>query len=89
MASGTVHIRVPKGLHARPGHVIVQVAQRFQSTITLQRADRDFTATATSLMDVLMLGAEENSTLWIRAEGPDAEDALRALQRALVDLAGP
>lgn len=83
VVTGVAHVRARQGLHARPGHTLVQVANRFASRIELTCVESGTQADARSLMDVLLLGASEGTTLWIRAEGPDAGQAVRALQRAL------
>ncbi|MEZ4425090.1 MAG: HPr family phosphocarrier protein [Gemmatimonadota bacterium] len=83
IVTGVAHVGIRQGLHARPGHTLVQVANRFASRIDLTCVETGTQADARSLMDVLLLGAAEGTTLWIRAEGPDADQAVRALQRAL------
>lgn len=87
VASGSACVRVPQGLHSRPGHLLVGVARRFTSRIRLTRIETGAEADATSLMEVLLLAAAEGSMLWIHAEGPDAAEAVRALQGALDGLA--
>jgi phosphotransferase system HPr (HPr) family protein len=66
------------GLHARPARLLVQTAAQFQASIQLMAGDK--TANAKSIVGVLKLGAELGDTLLLRAEGEDAEDALKTLQ---------
>jgi phosphoenolpyruvate-protein phosphotransferase/dihydroxyacetone kinase phosphotransfer subunit len=67
----------PMGLHARPASLFVQTADRFQAQI--QVLVRGRVADATSIMGVLSLGAQQNDTITIRANGADAEAAIAAL----------
>lgn len=66
------------GLHARPARLLVQTAAQFQASIQLKAGDK--TANAKSIVGVLKLGAVLGDTLLLRAEGEDAEDALKTLQ---------
>ncbi len=67
----------PTGLHARPASLFVQTAARFQAKI--QAAARGREANATSIMEVLSLGARQTDTITLRASGPEAGAALEAL----------
>jgi phosphocarrier protein len=64
-------------LHARPAAEIVKTAARFKSDIVLIRDDLE--VNGKSIMGVMMLAAEFGSTLQLRANGPDAEQAVAAL----------
>ena len=77
-----VTIANKNGLHARPAAEIVKNTARFKSEITLVRDDME--VNGKSIMGVMMLAAEFGSTLLLRAEGPDAEEAVAALA-ALVE----
>jgi phosphocarrier protein len=77
MVERTVQIVNSNGLHARPAAEIVKAAARYKSSVTL---DRDgFEVNGKSIMGVMMLAAEYGATLTLRADGPDAEDAVEAL----------
>lgn len=65
------------GIHARPAAEIVKVAAKFQSEITMARDDLE--VNGKSIMGVMMLAAECGATVLLRANGPDAEDAVQAL----------
>lgn len=65
------------GLHARPARLLVQTAAQFQSRIQLQFGGQ--LINARSILGVLKLGAEQGDTVLIRAEGEDAEDAVKTL----------
>ncbi|HKO15102.1 MAG TPA: HPr family phosphocarrier protein [Gemmatimonadaceae bacterium] len=65
------------GLHARPAAEIVKLAARYRSDITVCRDELE--VNGKSIMGVMMLAAECGATLQLRAEGPDADEALEAL----------
>jgi len=65
------------GLHARPARLLVQTAAQYRSQIRLQFGEK--TANAKSIVGVLKLGVSCGDTLAFRAEGEDAEEALKAL----------
>ncbi len=65
------------GLHARPAAEIVKTAARFASNIMLIRDDLE--VAGKSIMGVMMLAAEFGSTITLRADGPDEDQALEAL----------
>ena len=65
------------GLHARPAAEIVKAAAKFQSDITITRDDIE--VNGKSIMGVMMLAAEFGSTLKLKADGPDAKQAVDAI----------
>ena len=77
MPERSVTIANTLGLHARPAAVIVKMASRFKSHITLIRDDLE--VNGKSIMGVMMLAAEYGATVVIRAEGEDADAALDSL----------
>jgi len=77
MIERSVTIANKNGLHARPAAEIVKTAAKFKSEITLIRDDLE--VNGKSIMGVMMLAAEYGSTLVLRADGVDAEDAVAAL----------
>lgn len=70
------------GLHARPAARFVECAGGFDAEITVTKDGE--TVPGTSIMGLLMFGAGPGSELEVRAEGPEAEAALDALE-ALID----
>jgi phosphocarrier protein HPr len=66
-----------EGLHARPAAQIVRLASSFASEIELIKDGMD--VNGKSIMGVMMLAAECGSSILIRADGPDAEQAVQAL----------
>ena len=82
MTQAELLIKNQLGLHARACALFVKTAARFQSEIYVARDDLE--VNGKSIMGVMMLAAEEGSTIRVRAEGPDETLALLAL-RELVD----
>ena len=70
------------GLHARPASKFVQAANRFDSEITVGRADGD-DVSANSMLAVTGLNIEHGDEVRITAEGDDAEAALDKLESLL------
>lgn len=77
MIERTVTIANKNGLHARPAAEIVKLAARFKSDIRLAREDLE--VNGKSIMGVMMLAAEYGAALNVRADGPDAKEAVEAL----------
>jgi len=70
-------IRNQLGLHARACALFVKTAARFQSNVMVARDDLE--VNGKSIMGVMMLAAEEGSTIRVKAEGPDEQAAIDAL----------
>lgn len=66
-----------RGLHARASAKFVSTVAKFQSEITVSRAD--VTVSGRSIMGLMMLGASMGTTVEIAAQGPDADAALAEL----------
>ena len=81
MPERKVQIVNKAGLHARPAAEIVKLAAKYTSEITVVRDDLE--VNGKSIMGVMMLAAECGSTLQLKAEGPDAAEALDALERLI------
>ncbi|MBR5129976.1 MAG: HPr family phosphocarrier protein [Alphaproteobacteria bacterium] len=75
--SQSVKIQNLKGLHARATSAFVKVADSFESEISVKK--QDLTVNGKSIMGLLMLGAPLGETIFITAEGSDAEEAIDAL----------
>lgn len=83
MAERSVKIVNKLGIHARPAAEIVKTASRFGSNITIVRDDLE--VNGKSIMGVMMLAAEQGSTISIKADGPDADAALDALEVVIAE----
>ena len=77
-----VEIKNAEGLHMRPAMQFVDIANRFDSDIVISNAETN--VDGKSIMQISMLAATCGSKLKIRAEGPDAREAVNAL-RELVE----
>ena len=66
-----------EGLHARPAAQFVKTAKGFSSEIMIVKGDKE--ANAKSSMKIMTLGAKKGEEIVIRAEGNDAEEAVKAL----------
>ena len=73
----SVQIVNEAGIHARPAAEIVKTAARFKAEVIIVKDGLD--VNAKSIMGVMMLAAEHGSSITLRAEGPDADQALDAL----------
>ena len=67
------------GLHARAAAKVVHTASRFSSSVTIASEDEE--VNAKSILGLLTLAASKGSTLTVRAEGEDEEEAVAALVR--------
>lgn len=65
------------GLHFRPATRLVKLATQFEAEITLSRGDR--VLSAKSIMEILLLAAEQGTQITVRATGVDAEKAIDAI----------
>ena len=65
------------GLHTRPAAMLVKTSSKYLSDIYLIRDG--FMINAKSIIGVMTLAAEQGSTLTLRAEGIDSEEAVNSL----------
>ena len=79
MTEKHVTVRNRAGIHARPAAQIVQLASKFISKITMIKEAERENINAKSVMGIITLGAGYNTTLLLRAEGPDEEKAVEAI----------
>jgi phosphotransferase system HPr (HPr) family protein len=74
-----ITVKNRQGLHARPAALFVQIANKFDSRITVKRDEEE--VNGKSIMGILMLGAENGSQIIIEAEGGDAQSAIMELEK--------
>ena len=74
------------GLHARAAAKLTQLAGKYTSEIFISRGERR--VNAKSIMGVMMLAAGLGSEVRIDAEGPDATEALNAIEALFEDKFG-
>jgi len=78
----SVIIQNKTGLHARPAAIFVQMANKFDSEITVKKGKQKINGK--SIMGILMLAAGQGQEIIIIAEGPDAENAVLELEKILL-----
>nr|KXH70642.1 MAG: hypothetical protein AM324_00925 [Candidatus Thorarchaeota archaeon SMTZ1-83] len=83
MVEADVKITNRLGIHARPATLLVKAAQKFKSRITLLKDDME--VDGKSIMDIMILAAEPDTTITIRADGEDEDEALGALKKIVED----
>ena len=74
----TIQIVNKLGLHARAAAKLVTLAAKFKSDIKVSKDGKE--VSGKSIMGVMMLAAGKGSRVTFRAEGPDAEKALDAIE---------
>jgi phosphocarrier protein HPr len=66
------------GLHARPASEFVKLASQFEADIRLTAEDGK-EGDAKSSLAIMSLGVDSGDGILIQSEGPDSEEAVRAL----------
>ena len=72
------------GIHARPAGLLVKTASKFKSSAYISN-EGQLEVNAKSIMGVLMLGAAFGSTIHLRIEGEDEQDAMKALEEVIIN----
>lgn len=89
-ASITITIRNQKGLHARAAAKFVKTVEQFEAVITVSKMGETpaafeegghWTVSGSSILGLMMLGAEPGAQLFISAVGPQSKEAIAALQK--------
>lgn len=83
MVEAKVKITNRLGIHARPATLLVKTAQKYQSRVTLVKDDMQ--VDGKSIMDIMILAAEPESEIIIRADGEDEVEAVKALKKIVED----
>ncbi len=74
------------GLHARPAMLLVQSISRLNCEISIEKDGVE--ADAKSIMGVLTLAAEQGSTIKVSTKGPDADQAIKIIEKLIDDKFG-
>ncbi|OGB60656.1 MAG: phosphocarrier protein HPr [Caldithrix sp. RBG_13_44_9] len=69
------------GLHARPAALLVKTTGKFKSDIYISKDG--YEVNGKSIMGVMTLAAESGSTLEVRIEGEDEQEAMAALEEMI------
>ena len=86
MISKEIEIKAPHGLHLRVAAQIVQVHKDSKTKIVFLKDGQK--ADASSILELLLLGAGENSKIQVTADGEDEQKAIQDVSEILVDGAG-
>ena len=78
-AQTLLEVRNAIGLHARPAARFVETVRRFDADVRVAKGPDGRPVKATSLTNVVALGARFGDTLAVTASGPEADEALLAL----------
>ncbi len=78
-AQAALEVRNAIGLHARPAARFVETVRGFDADVRVAKAPDGVPVTATSLTNVIALGARFGDKLLVSASGPQADDVLLAL----------
>ena len=81
MAEREATVKNRLGIHARPSALLVQAAAKYVSEITLIKDGLE--VNGKSIMGVMMLAAETDAKIRVRAVGPDEEEALDEIARMI------
>ncbi|EZH66456.1 phosphocarrier protein Chr [Bacillaceae bacterium JMAK1] len=78
MIQREVNVSLKTGLQARPAALFVQEANRFGANVFLEKNGQE--VNAKSIMGVMSLAIRKGTSITIKADGNDAEEALDALE---------
>ena len=67
------------GLHARPSVKLTQLAKRFSATVEFALSEDGPWVDAKSPVKVMRVKAPKGATLYVRADGEDADAAIAAI----------
>ena len=81
MFNKEVIVRCESGLHNKQVTYFVQKANEFRSSVWLESENRRMNAK--SLLGIMSLGIVTGAAVTLSAEGPDAGDAVNALEAML------
>ena len=70
-----------QGLYARPAAMFVQIAQKYDSGVTVQKGPEK--VNGKSIMGILMLGIQKGNMISVVADGNDAEQMMAELEEYL------
>ena len=77
-----VTVRLSAGLHHQPATRFIQTANRYSSTLRVLYGGNS--VNAKSLLGVVSLSIGAGAQITLTADGPDAGDALQALEQCLI-----
>jgi phosphocarrier protein len=78
---GSVLLRTPEGMHARPAIRLTKLAMRFRANVRVAKTEDGPWLNAKSIARVISMKVPSQRTLYFSADGEDAGHAVRALIR--------
>jgi phosphocarrier protein HPr len=82
LAERKLIIKNEQGLHARPAAIFVQIANKYESDIIVKKGRQE--VNGKSIMGLLTLAAEKGAKINITANGVDAEEAVKELEKVIL-----
>jgi len=74
-------IKDPVGIHARPAAIMTQEANKYEAEITITAHEKS--ANLKSIMSVMALGVKTGEEVVISADGKDADEALKSIEKIM------
>ena len=76
-----VIVNKPHGLHARPAAIFVQLANKFNSSVKVEKGGE--VVDGKSIIAILSLGVNKGAEVVLIVDGDDAEEAMDDLKKFL------
>jgi len=70
------------GLHARPAAIFVQIANKYESEVSIKKGK--YEVNGKSIMGIMMLAAGKGAKIKLVVNGEDAHDAIEELSNILL-----
>ncbi len=70
-----------EGIHARPAGLLVKECSKYASEITIKKGANS--GNAKRIFSIMALAAKKNEEITITADGPDEEEAIKAIEAFL------
>ncbi|MCB9758082.1 MAG: HPr family phosphocarrier protein [Candidatus Omnitrophica bacterium] len=74
-------VKSHQGLHARPAALLVQIAVKYDSSLMIKKDEE--CVNGKSIMGILMLGIQANTSIVVITEGEDAEALMAEVEAFL------
>ena len=81
LLSEQITVKNSQGLHARPAAMFVQIASRYNSSVTVERDGEKINGK--SIMGILTLGIQPGATVTLEVKGDDASEVFGELKALL------
>ena len=78
MKSIVITVKNETGLHSRPADLFVRTSKLYESEIEVYKGENK--ANAKAILKLILLNVCENDQIIIKADGPDADEALNDLK---------